>query len=203
VCQEAAAMGSQVIHPFSIKPCEEKHIPIYIKNTFSPDEAGTIINGHMTNDEKYNVHLIAQQGNVTVFKIFSPDMWEGYGFVQEIFNVFKEEKIDVNIITTSQFEITTTTNEKSMRKLDRVKEELSKKYKVHVVSGCSIVSVIANNVSHNKAITRIHELVVNEIEEQIYITHFGSNNMTLSYVVDELCANKLASLLHNKLICLS
>lgn len=199
VCQEAAAMGSQIIHPYSIKPCESKHIPIHIRNTFDPLGGGTIINGNNFNDDKYNVHLISYQGNVTVFQITSLDMWESYGFVHDIFSVFKDEKIDVNIITTSQFSITTTTNEKSLKKIISVTTELNKKYDVNVIDNCAIVSIIADHVSHNKKIQSIHQLI-DELDEPIYVTHYGSNDMTLSYVVNESYAHKLINMLHNNLI---
>lgn len=199
VCQEAAAMGSQIIHPFSIKPCEEKHIPIYIKNTFAPEQIGTIINGKKMTETIDNVYLISYQGNVTTFQITSLDMWEAYGFAHDIFKVFNDEKIDINIVTTSQFSITTTTNEKSKVKLDRAKEKLSDRYKVNCISDCAIVSVIADNVMHNKNIQKVHD-VIDETDEPIYVTHFGANNLTLSYVVNSTYADKLSKLLHYRLI---
>ena len=33
--QEMAAMGANIIHPYSILPCSKKNIPIIIKNTFN------------------------------------------------------------------------------------------------------------------------------------------------------------------------
>lgn len=199
VCQEAAAMGSQIIHPFSIKPCEEKDIPIYIKNTFSPDSQGTIINGNSIAKSIDSVYLISSQNDVTTYQITSIDMWEAYGFAYDIFKVFNDEKIDINIVTTSQFSITTTTNEKSKSKLSRAFTKLSKKYKVNVIEDCAIVSIIADNVSHNKNIQKIHE-VIDELDEPIYVTHYGSNNLTLSYVVNMSYADKLTKVLHNRLI---
>lgn len=193
ICQEAAAMGSQIVHPYSIKPCQEKNIPIYIKNTFHPDEIGTIINGSKISKFSY---LISSQSDVTMFQIESLSMWDGYGFVSDIFSVFTEEKIDVNIITTSQFSISTTTNEKSVKKLENVLEKLSKKYKVIMTRNCNIVSIVGENILKNKLLNKC----IDELDETIHMIHYGSNNMSLSYVVDETSSNKLIDMLHAKLI---
>lgn len=196
VCQEAAAMGSQIIHPFSLKPCEEKSIPIHIKNTFKPDDVGTIIT--KTDDLKDLVHLISAQTGVSIFEITSMDMWEGYGFVYDIFKSFNEEKIDVNIITTSQFTISTTTNEKSQVKIDNLLKKLREKYTVKIITDCTIVSIVANDVKNNEQLHKIHSFV--SLEEPVHMIHYGANNLTLSYVVNELYGVKLMETFHTVLI---
>lgn len=199
LCQEAAAMGSQIIHPFSIKPCKEKNIPIHIRNTFEPESTGTIINGFTKTTESDIVHLISIQNNVTIFKVSSLDMSEGYGFVFDIFSVFNDEKIDVNIVTTSQFEISTTTNEKNKTKLNRTLQRLSEKYQVILIEKCSIVSIIADSVIHNKKMQDIHKLIYsNGIKTNMI--HYSSNGLTLSYVIPNDYATSLANILHKKLI---
>jgi aspartate kinase len=197
VCQEAAAMGSQIIHPFSIKPCQEKSIPIHIKNTFKPDDIGTIIT--KLDDTKDEVHLVSCQSDVTLFEITSMDMWEGYGFVYDIFKVFNEEKIDVNIITTSQFTISTTTNEKNNFKINNLVNKLREKYSVNIMYDCMIVSVIANNVKHNEQIQKVHNLI--SLKESIHMIHYGANNLSVSYVVNKNYGLELMETLHYNLIC--
>lgn len=198
VCLEASSTGTQLIHPFSLKPCSDKHIPIHIKNTFDPDSTGTIINGFDRQDLQ-TVHLISVQNDVTIFKIFSLDMSEGYGFMSDIFSVFKDEKIDVNIVLSSLFEISTTTNEKSLTKINKAKEKLSERYEVDLIGNCSIVSVIADSVLKNRKIQDIYKFVdLSEIT--IHMIHLSSNKLALSYVVPNDEATKLANLLHENLL---
>lgn len=202
VCQEAAAMGSQIIHPFSIKPCEEKHIPIHIHNTFNVDaEKYTVINGNVKGDTD-NIHLISYQGNVTLFQIKSDDMWDAYGIASDILKCFAENKIDVNIITTSQFTVAVTTNEKSEIKLQKIYNKYIEMYGelgVKITRKCAIVSIIADNISHNPYIHDAYK-VISEISEPIYIIHNGATNLTLSFVVNETYADYLTKKLHDKLI---
>ena len=110
--QELAAMGAKVIHPYCILPCQSKNIPIIIKNTYDPlNNINTIIRKQTENNCIYS---ITRQKNITYFKITSLNMWNNYGFVSDIFKLFSEAKIDINIINTSQFNIATTTNENNI-----------------------------------------------------------------------------------------
>ena len=86
ICLEASSMGTNLIHPFSVRPCLEKNIPIHIKNTFDPQSVGTIITNQMHDHikTKSNVYLISIQEDVTIFKIYSLNMSEGYGFMADI-----------------------------------------------------------------------------------------------------------------------
>jgi len=47
---ELAYFGAKVIHPKTMSPAIAKNIPIYIRNTFSPKEAGTKIWNSVTAD---------------------------------------------------------------------------------------------------------------------------------------------------------
>jgi aspartate kinase len=84
IIQEMAGMGAKVMHPFSILPCQQKNIPIIIKNTFnSLNDKCTYIK-----NSKEKVFSIAAQKNITLFKITSLSMWNAYGFVYDIFKMF-------------------------------------------------------------------------------------------------------------------
>lgn len=198
MCQEAAAMGSQIVHPFSIKPCQNKNIPIYIKNTFDMDSKGTVIS------DKYeeNTFLIAKQDNVTIFDIESLDMWESYGIASDIFRVFKSEMIDINIITTSQFSVSTTTNEKSETKIERVYNKLKKNYSVNAYGNNAIISVILQDSLNDTRFHKIQALI--EFKKwDIRMVHYGANNKSISFVIHnkvENKADKFIEFIHNLLV---
>lgn len=185
--QEMAGMGAKVMHPYSILPCSVKNIPIKILNTFNSNE-GTLISN--SDDQVYSV---ASQKNITLFKITSLSMWDSYGFVYDIFKRFSEKKVNVNIITTSQFSISTTTDEKDETILKELVEDLSKDYEVEVGYNRAIVSLVSNNLD-----SILKKFNLTDIKKEI--THFSSNNLTVSFVVDEReCVNDV-QMLHD--ICL-
>ena len=188
--QEVAAMGAKVIHPYCILPCAVHSIPIHIKNTFNPDGLSTIICNKLNN----TVYGVTIQDNVKVFKITSLNMWNNYGFVYDIFSTFKDSNVDVNIINTSQFNITTTTEESNISKLSLIKQNLESKYQVEINFNNSIVSVVGDNIRLIENIGQIFKLTR---DFNIITTSYSSNNMSLSFVIDTKDSIKLAQLLHD------
>jgi aspartate kinase len=185
--QEMAGMGAKVMHPYSIIPCSLKNIPIKILNTFNPGE-GTLIS-----NSDNEIFSVASQKNITLFKITSLNMWDSYGFVYDIFKRFSENKVNVNIITTSQFSISTTTDEKDETILKSLLDDLLKDYEVEVSYNRAIVSLVSNNLD-----SILKKFNLTDIKKEI--THFSSNNLTVSFVVDDRDCLENVKILHD--ICL-
>jgi aspartate kinase len=185
--QELASMGAKVMHPLSIKPCLDTNIPIYVKNTFNQSAIGTTItnlNGCKLND----VYFCAIQKNETLFKIRSLDMWNSVGFLNDIFRQFTENNINVNIVTTSQFSVSATTNEQNKYKLYELRQKLLDKYDVNMLMDCYVISIVKRNIDIKNIFNKIQ--IINP-----EIIHISDNNMTLNIVsrnfnpIDYICLN--------------
>jgi len=181
--QELASMGAKVMHPLSIIPCQLKSIPIYVKSTFNLDGKQTIIHNDNFN-ENFNDVCIAIQKNVSVFHIKSINMWNSYGFVHDIFRRFTHNKVDVNIITTSQFSISTTTNETNQYVLKDLEQDLNTYYETNLVQNCIILSIVSNDAKKNMSLINF-ETIPSEI------IHIGSNNLSINIVMKEKTDDEL------------
>ena len=179
IAQEISAMGAKVIHPYCIKPCQQKNIPIEIRNTYNYNSNYTTIK--KIKEDNNNIYAITNQKNITIFKIESLDMWNNYGFVYDIFSKFKEFNVDVNIINTSQFDIATTTDDIDIEKLEKLKKSLEEKYNVTMINNCNCISVVGNNIKKNK---KLNAIVENAAKFEIKLTSYSSNDMTLSFVLE-------------------
>lgn len=191
--QEISAMGAKVIHPYCIQPCKKYNIPIEIRNTYNFDTKFTTI-GNIDELSEKTIYSITNQEKNCIFKIESLNMWNNYGFVYDIFSKFKKYNVDVNIINTSQFDITTTTNDTDMKKLLLLKEELEKLYKVELVPNCNLISIVGENI---KKFTKLNLVMNSILEFDIKLTSYSSNDMTLSFVIEEDFSNKLSEKIHN------
>lgn len=198
ICKEISSWGSQVIHPHCIKPCQDKDIPIYIKNTFNPKAVGTVINGFKVTNN--NVYCIVNQRNNTVYSVNTKDMWNNTGFAAEIFNIFAKHQLDINIITTDNFSITLTTNESSYEKKTRVYNELNNKYNVKMIEDCSIVTIVAENILENSTIRNALDYIKDIGKDHLHITHHSTNNISVSYIVDSDVSENLTRLFHRQYI---
>lgn len=200
ICKEASIAGSQVLHPYCINPCRKKNISIRVRNTFDPDGSFTLVKS-VVNTDPSAVHTIALKRNVFLFEIIDGDMWGDYGFVCDIFSVFKDNQVDVDIINTSHESVSTTTEEKSVEKIVRVQKQLeSQGYTVKVTSSCAIVSIIAENVSTNPKLRTTTDIVNDVCDGLIYIKHYSSSCMNLSFVIDESYCEELVRRFHSEYI---
>ncbi len=186
IVQELSAMGAKVMHPYSIMPCMIKNIPIIIRNTFTHDTKQCTTITHVTKP----VYAIALQRNVKLFRITLDSMWSGYGFIYDIFRRFSERRIDVNIISTSQFTVSTTCDERDMILVKDLIQDLEEKYIVEFIDNCSIVSVVTNNITE----TYKH---IDFTQIPHHLLHIGATNNSISFVVDNDKSNEIVCKLHS------
>jgi bifunctional diaminopimelate decarboxylase / aspartate kinase len=201
VAQEIAASGSAVIHPFCLKPCYDKNIPIEIHNTSEPDNSKFTTINCFSNNDPSKIYSISREKKITVFNIKTEDMWNNYGFVADIFKIFSDNSVDVNIITTSHISVSTTTNEISKEKLITVYDALNKKYSnISMKQNCNIISIIGNDIQSCSQITKSYDIINSIGREHLYIKHESSNHTNLSFVVDDTIGTKLVRSFHREFI---
>lgn len=182
ICQELSAMGAKVMHPLSIKPCADSLIPIYIRNTFTLD-IGTCI----CENDKQDEIFYAIQSSQTLFKIRSMNMWNSSGFVSSIFRKFSEKGINIDIVSTSQFSITTTTTETNQYKLMEIRDELAEIYEVEMLFDCVILSIVKKNIKNF-----LNKLNYSNIPSEMI--HVSDNNLTLNIVLKKFNPEIIAKL---------
>lgn len=195
--QELAAMGAKVLHPYCIIPCKVKNIPILIKNTYDMNNMNyTTI---CKQDIRLNkIYAITDQHNITVFTIESINMWNNYGFVYDIFEKFSYYNIDVNIISTSQFTISTTTDCTNLIQLNDVFNKLKEKYNVEKKHNCSIISIVGDSIKNQEFLP--DAITISRKFKNIHMIHHSANDMTISFVIDGCESNKLLMELHTCLL---
>jgi len=100
---ELSHFGAKVIYPPTIQPVLEKNIPIYIKNTFAPDDFGTLITREVS-DRKQAVTGISHIENIAMVTLAGSGMVGIPGFSKRLFETLFAEKINVILITQASSE---------------------------------------------------------------------------------------------------
>ena len=98
--RELSYMGASVLHPDSIFPVKYNKIPINIRNTFEPENPGTLI---LASTDGYDLPLITgiagRKGNVTI--LIKKSMMNGeVGFTRKVLSVLERHGISVEHIPT-------------------------------------------------------------------------------------------------------
>ena len=100
---ELSHFGAKVIYPPTIQPVLQKNIPILIKNTFAPDDFGTLIEAE-TADEKEIIRGITSIDKISVLSLEGSGMVGIPGFSKRLFDALSQAKINVILITQSSSE---------------------------------------------------------------------------------------------------
>jgi len=99
---ELSHFGAKVLYPPTIQPVLEKEIPIVIKNTFNPEEDGTLITKISTN--KNPIKGISHIENMTLITLEGSGMIGIPGISKRLFGALSQEKINISLITQASSE---------------------------------------------------------------------------------------------------
>ncbi len=100
---ELSHFGAKVIYPPTIQPVLQKNIPILIKNTFAPDDFGTLIETESI-DKQEIIRGITSIDRISVLNLEGSGMVGIPGFSKRLFDALSKAKINVILITQSSSE---------------------------------------------------------------------------------------------------
>ena len=173
---ELAYFGAKILHPQSLIPAKNSNIPVLLKNTFNPQQKGTIIKNSTVNS---GVTSIAAKDGIIAIKIKSYRMLLAYGFLKKVFEVFETYKTPIDMITTSEVAVSLTIDNPTY--LKEITEELQEFGSVEVDQNLSIVCV-AGDFSQNKQ--GISAQVFNALKHiPIRMISYGGSNYNTSLLV--------------------
>jgi len=199
--REIAASGGKVLHPRCILPVEQHHIPLLIKNTNDPQAAGTVLaTEHST--KKPRVSAINSRHQITLVSMESINMWHQAGFMGDIFTIYKNLGLSIDLVSTAQTNITVSLdnvdNILSNDSLNELKTALSPLCEVEVFKNCSAVTLVGYRI--RALADKIAPVLSTFADQRVYITTQSSNDLNQTFVVDEDQADKLTRALHEVLI---
>ncbi len=100
---ELSHFGAKVIYPPTIQPVSSKGIPTWIKNTFSPEDLGTVIQKESTFNGN-SIRGISSINSISLLSLEGSGMVGIPGFSKRLFEALAAKKINVILITQSSSE---------------------------------------------------------------------------------------------------
>lgn len=139
---EMAYYGAQVIHPKTIKPLQNKQIPLYVKSFLNKDLPGTVIREDI--DVKQLPPIIVVKKNQVLLTITSKD----FGFVTEdrisdIYELFHKLKIKINLMQNAAISFSCCIDN-SPEKIETLIKALHENYKIEYNEGLELLTVRYN-----------------------------------------------------------
>src|SRR5689334_2186119 len=199
--QEIASNGAKVLHPRCILPARQYNIPLYVLATQTPDLEGTLVTSEGV-DGAAQVKAVALKKGITLVSMESPGMWHQVGFVADAFQVFKAHGMSVDLISTSETNVTVSldpqANSLDRHLLDALIADLTKLCRVEVIGPCASVSLLGRNI--RAILHKLGDALELFAEQKIYLVSQAANDLNFTFVVDENQGDRLVEQLHEMLI---
>lgn len=199
--QEIATSGAKVLHPRCLLPARQYQIPLYVYSTQNPDLEGTLITGE-AGDGLGQVKAVCNRKGITLISLDSPGMWHQVGFLADAFAVFKDHGMSVDLVSTSETNVTVSldpaANTLDGELLAGLQRDLSKLCKVQVIGPCASVSLVGRNI--RAILHKLGDAFALFEEQKIYLLSQAANDLNFTFVVDENQGDRLVEQLHELLI---
>ena len=95
---ELSHFGAKVIYPPTIQPVMNKSIPVWIKNTFAPNDYGTLIESRTVRNGS-SIRGISSINKIVLLSLEGSGMVGIPGFSKRLFEALANERINVILIT--------------------------------------------------------------------------------------------------------
>ena len=190
---ELAYFGAKVLHPKTIKPAVDHHIPVRVCNTFEPENIGTMVLAE-SGEAPNKIKSIAHKKNVTIVRITSARMLGAYGFMSAVFQVFDRHRTVIDVISTSEVSVALTLD--STDSLDAVVADLKRLGDVEVETGYAVVCVVGEGL---RASTGLASKIFSTLEDvNVALVSHGASSVNLTFVVKEADAPYVIKKLHKE-----
>ncbi|MBA6328355.1 bifunctional aspartate kinase/homoserine dehydrogenase I [Colwellia sp. MB02u-6] len=156
---ELSYFGASVLHPKTIGPIAQYHIPCLIKNTGNPDAPGTLIANE--NDQQKRVKAISNLDDLTMVNVSGPGMKGMVGMASRVFATMSRENVSLILISQSSSEycISFCIYSSDAGKAER---SLQEEFELELLNGLleplsltpemSIVSLVGDGMNHQQGV---------------------------------------------------
>lgn len=156
---EMTYYGASVIHPKTIKPLQNKGIPLYVKPFLNPDEAGTCVG--KKDNVTFNNPIIILKKNQKLLSISTID----FSFIaeenlSEIIGLFGSHSVKINTMQNSAMTFSCCVDDDD--KLEDLIKVISQKYKVYYNDNLELLTIRHYNESIIKELTTNRALLLEQ-----------------------------------------
>lgn len=198
--QEIATTGAKVLHPRSIKPCRDAGVAMAILDTERPELPGTTIDGNALTVP--GVKAISRRNGIVLVSMEGIGMWQQVGFLADVFARFKKHGLSVDLIGSSETNVTVSLdpseNLVNTDVLAALSADLAEICRVKVIAPCTAITLVGRGM--RSLLHKLSDVWAMFGRERVHLISQSSNDLNLTFVIDEADADGMLPLLHEALI---
>lgn len=203
---ELSHFGAKVIYPPTIQPVMAQDIPVWIKNTFAPDDPGTVIQSQEAGSSEI-VRGISGIGRVALLSLEGSGMVGVPGFSKRLFEALAGAGINVILITqgSSEHSICVGVDEQACeaarQRVDEaftVEISLKRVEPLRVEKGLSIIALVGERMRSHPGISGRMFGALGRNGVNVRAIAQGSSERNISAVISTTDVRKALNVLHEE-----
>ncbi|MGR5132751.1 bifunctional aspartate kinase/homoserine dehydrogenase I [Vibrio alfacsensis] len=190
---ELSYFGASVLHPKTIAPIAQFHIPCLIKNSFNPQGAGTLI-GQDTGEDNLAIKGITTLNDLTMVNVSGPGMKGMVGMASRVFGAMSSAGVSIVLITQSSSEYSISFCIEAEDKL-KAQQVLAEAFELELKDGLlepvefiddvSIVTLVGDGMRTSRGVASRFFSSLAEVNVNIVAIAQGSSERAISAVIPE------------------
>ncbi|WP_394240275.1 bifunctional aspartate kinase/homoserine dehydrogenase I [Vibrio astriarenae] len=190
---ELSYFGASVLHPKTIAPIAQFHIPCLIKNSFNPQGAGTLI-GQDTGEDNLAIKGITTLSDLLMVNVSGPGMKGMVGMASRVFGAMSTAGVSIVLITqsSSEYSISFCIESEDKLKAERALAdcfELELKdgllEPVEFIDDLAIVTLVGDGMRTSRGVASQFFSSLAEVNVNIVAIAQGSSERAISAVIPE------------------
>jgi len=184
--QEIASTGARVLHPRSVPPVRRHRIPLEVRSTLHPHVSGTVIQAGR-HDAAPRVKAISSKTGVTLISMSTVGMWQQVGFLADVFACFKQRELSVDLVSTSESNVTVTldpsANVLDPSTITALQRDLASYCRTDVRRNVATISLVGTGI--RSILHRLSPAMELFQERRVHLVSQAASDLNLTFVVDE------------------
>ncbi len=202
---ELSHFGAKVLYPPTIQPVLEKQIPIRIKNTFAPDNQGTLIS--KTTENNTPVKGISYIEDISLLTLEGTGMIGISGVSKRLFETLSAENINIVLITQASsehsicvgiYDVDTKIASESINRAFSFEINQNKVKPVIVEEGLSIIALVGDNMKNYQGLSGQMFSTLGKNNVNVRAIAQGASEKNISAVINSSDAKKALNTLHEQ-----
>jgi diaminopimelate decarboxylase/aspartate kinase len=199
--QEIATTGAKMLHPRCLSPLRRAGVPLWIRDTEHPELAGTEIGPEAANAIA-SIKAVSTRRGITLVSMETVGMWQQVGFLADVFEVFRRHGLSVDLIGSAETNVTVSLdpseNLVDSDALSSLCRDLAAFCRVRAITPCTAVTLVGRGMRGQ--LHRLREVLADIGQLRVHLISQSSNDLNLTFVIDETDAEGLLPRLHAALI---
>ncbi len=198
---ELAYFGAKVLHPRTIEPVRLKHIPLKVRNSFKPEEPGTLIH-HLRKCKNELLRSVAAKTDLSIITISSAEIAYRPAMVARIIEKIAEIDVIIYSISTSLSTVAFLVHNNDVKQTLRQLNGLSGGdiERIDVKNDVSLICAVGDNLLDKCGVSGDIFSAVKEAEANVEMISEGASDVSLNFVVPMSKVIDVVKLLHDRYI---